>query len=409
MTMTRGPQGVVALTTAVAVAAGAAGWVAATHVTSPTDAAAARTPPSAAPVTVPVQRRELTSQVVTQGSVTYGRATPITLTGTVASGSGEAGTQLVTKTATAGRTLRAGDVLLEINGRPVFVLEGEVPMYRTLTRGSRGDDVRQLRAALGLAAGGALNDTALTAVAALYDRAGYAAAQPTVEQRTQLRALERAVTDTEQAGGQPHRDALDDLAAYRETYGVSVPSGEVVFLPALPIRLTTVTAKPGSAPEGPVATVADPNLVVNATVATEDTELIRTGLPVTLQDSAGVTCAAKLTGIGAAYAVDADDDTAAPAGTPVRIVPGDAAKLTAGTTVKVLIQVGRTGGKVLVVPVAAVFTGADGQARVTVAGDDGATRDVPVTLGLTAGGEVQVTPVGAAVLTEGLRVVVGAT
>lgn len=398
----RSPFRVVAVTTAIAVAAAAGGWVAAGRIRSPADAAAARRAPEASLVTVPVERRLLTSQVVTQGSVTYGRARPITLTGMVAAAGGESGTQLVTKSSAAGRTLREGDVLLEINGRPVFVLKGKVPMYRTLTRSSEGDDVRQLRAALrrllpgrGLSSSGTVNDSMLAAVRALYRDAGYAAVEPTTEQRTQLRELERAVTG---AQGQTLTDAKTDLADFRRTYGVSVPSGEVIFLPQLPVRVTSVSARAGTAPSGAVATVADSALVVNATVATEDAELLKTGLTATLQDDDGGESAATVTAIG-----PAKDD-----GTAIVLKPRNPGRATAltGRSVKVSIEVGRTGGQVLAVPVAAVFTDSDGQARVTVADAAGGRHDVPVEPGLAAGGDVEVTPVGGATLSVADRVVV---
>jgi hypothetical protein len=79
-------------------------------------------------------------------------------------------------------------VLLEVSGRPVFVLTGKVPMYRTLTRGSSGDDVDQLRSALrrlrpgsGLAATGVIKDSVLDAVRAWYTARGYQAQGPTAD------------------------------------------------------------------------------------------------------------------------------------------------------------------------------------------------------------------------------------
>ncbi|GAB7037116.1 MULTISPECIES: efflux RND transporter periplasmic adaptor subunit [Catenuloplanes] len=413
----RRPVRVVALTTAVALAAGAAGWLVATRVKSPADAAADREPPPASLITVPVEKRILTSTVTTRGSVTYGKEQPITLTGTVAAGNGEAGPQLVTKTATAGRTLREGDVLLEVNGRPVFVLKGPVPMYRTLVRGAEGDDVHQLRAALGrlvparwVAATGPLDENALRAVDDFYTAHGYAAAAPTAEQRAQLRLLERAAADAKEAGGQALADARADLAEFRRTYGISVPSGEILFLPQLPIQLTTVTAKAGTAPTGPVGTVADPGLVVNATVSAEDAELLKPGMTATLHGSTGGTLTAKVTGLGAEYATETAEEGEEPAapGIPLQLKPDDAkaAAAFAGQSVQVRITVGDTGGEVLAVPVAAIFTAADGQSRVTVQTGTGQTRDVPVEPGLTADGNVEVRVRDGAELAEGDRVVV---
>ena len=93
---------------------------------------------------------------------------------------------------------------------------------------------------------------------------------------------------------------------------------------------------------------------------------------------------------------------------PVLVVPADQATLSGqeGAPVKVSIVVGSTSDPVLVVPVAAVSTGADGQARVQVERPEGRTENVAVRVGLTALGYVQVSPSGGD-LAEGDRVVVG--
>ena len=295
-------------------------------------------------------------------------------------------------------------------------------MYRTLTRGSTGDDVRQLRAALRrllparrVSASGALNDGALSAVQAWYARRGYQAAGPTAAQRAQLRQLEQALAG---AKGPALADAEAALAAFRKTYGVSIASGEVLFLPRLPARLTTVTVKAGAPASGVIGTVADPNLVVNGTVTPDDAGLLKVGMPATMQHPDGDRFAATLGGMGAAVAPkpetgsgsdksSAQDD--AVAGIPIRLKPKVPAKLApyAGQAFKISITVGGTGKAVLSVPVAAVFTTADGNARVTVQDAAGAVRDVPVSAGLSTGGFVQITPQPAGALRAGDRVVVG--
>ena len=61
----------------------------------------------------------------------------------------------------------------------------------------------------------------------------------------------------------------------------------------------------------------------------------------------------------------------------------------------------------LVVPVAALSSGADGGARVELVGDDGGDPPVDVEPGLSAEGFVAMTPLGDAQLDEGDLVVVG--
>ena len=402
-----GPSRVVAATTAIAVATGAAGWFAGTMVRAPADAAAAHRPPSPSLITVAVQERTLTASVNGQGTIAYGSPQPLTLTGSVASGPGAATAPIVTKAPVAGRTLREGDVLLEAGGRPVFVLTGTVPMYRTVTRGSAGDDVRQLRAALGrllpgrhVARGGALDGPALEAMAAWYVKRGYAITGPSAEQRNQLRTLEAAVKAA------PHdSEAAAELAEFRKSYGTSVPSGEVLFLPHLPVRLAESKVRPGAPAAGEVGTAADPALVINGTVSADDAGLIKVGMRATLSYPGAGPFAATVSALGGRAKAQAD----AVAVVPVRLTPADQSKLTplAGEAVKVSITVGGTGHKVLSVPVAAIFTASDGMARVTVRDPDGRVRDVPVEAGLSTGGYVQITPADKHAVSAGSLVVIG--
>jgi hypothetical protein len=285
--------------------------------------------------------------------------------------------------------------------------------------------MRRLLPGRGLSASGALDDSALNAVGAWYVKRGYQAAGPTAAQRAQLRQLEQAVTTAKGGtaagsgdGAQALAAAESDLAEFRKTYGISIASGEILFLPKLPVRLTTVTVKAGAPASGAIGTVADPALIVNGDVATEDADLIKVGMTATMEHPSGGTFAATLSMMGAAAAAPSDEGAStadAPAtgtpvtGTPIRLRPKDPAKLTpfAGQALKITIKVGGTGHAVLAVPVAAVFTASDGQARVTVQDAAGAVHDVAVEAGLTTGGYVQVTPAPVEALHTTDRVVVG--
>lgn len=187
---------------------GAGGWFAGTQMQSPADAAASRRPPEAGPVTVAVEHRKLTATVIAQGGVEFGAPHGVSLSGSVGSagGSGDAeAAQRVTKLPQAGATLREGSVLMQVNGRPVFVLRGSVPMYRALGPSSSGDDVRQLQSALrrighdpGAVSGNYRQGTA-SAVGRWYQGKGFRAQQPGVADQQQLGDLEAAVTDAQRA------------------------------------------------------------------------------------------------------------------------------------------------------------------------------------------------------------------
>lgn len=442
--------------------AGGVGWAVGANVQSPADAAAARNPPPASLVTSPVERRTLTSTVVTRGTVEFGSPQQLVLAGAVGStesagggaGATTASAQRVTKPPAAGQTLAEGAAVMEVNGRPVFVLTGAVPMYRTIGPGREGKDVEQLQKALermgfkpGKADGKFSVDTA-TAVRKWYQSKGYAAQEPSVTEKQQLHALEQAAQSATMAqldakaaagaaGGDPTLQlklkyanqnlatAKNDLADYQRQLGTTVPAGEVIFLPALPVRMTEVTAQTGQNVEGKVGTVTSSTMVIQANATKDDVDLLKEGMKADIETADGKTAKATVTALREKARLDKGDkpqgdssnqpvpggnppDTAAGGAIPLLVAPDDPAAWgsEAGGTVKVSIVVGSTSDKVLVVPVAAVTTGADGQSRLQVE-REGGTVDVGVKVGLAALGHVEVSPLPGGTLSEGDRVVVG--
>ncbi|GAA2274004.1 hypothetical protein GCM10010415_46660 [Streptomyces atrovirens] len=467
---------------------GAGGWFAGSRMQSPADAAASHRPPEAGPVTVAVERRSLTASVVAQGSVEFASPQSVTLAGPVGSpdsGSGEAGAgdgvaQRITKAPAAGAEVKEGDVLMQVSGRPVLVLRGTVPMYRTLGPGASGDDVEQLQRALTRlgfdsgSANGTYGQSDAAAVSRWYESKGYRAVEPTVADKQQLGTLEAAVTTAQQAllaarnpgggsggtagsgepgggsgesgsgSGEPGggsgdgsgtggdaaelelksaRQQLDAantaLSAFRAGYGTKVPAGEVVFLSELPARLDKVSVKTGDTPSGPVATVTSSKVVVRAVVPAGDAELLHKGMRARVETTDGTTADGEVVALGDDVPKDdpagagkqqgtsdgGSDGSSAPV--PVQIsVPAGTLAENAAESAKVTIEVGSSEGEVLTVPLAALHTSADGKARVRVV-RGGEVVDVVVEAGLSADGQVEVTPSSGAALAPGDQVVVG--
>ncbi|MEU4099002.1 Tat pathway signal protein, partial [Streptomyces sp. NPDC026673] len=220
------------------------------------------------------------------------------------------------------------------------------------------------------------------------------------------------------------------LSAFTTTYGTKVPAGEVVFLPDLPVRVDKVKVGLGDAPDGEVATVTSSDVVVRAVVPGADGSALREGMVARIETPDGTRVRGVITKVGGTGKDSGTDHDADGKGTdgeddgfesdggaelgsdpsaPVQLVisvpnPG-ALKNQSGGTAKVTIEVGASKGAVLVVPVAAVHTSADGKARVRV-DRDGKVVNVPVTVGLSAAGQVEVTADGGS-LDEGDQVVVG--
>ncbi|MFF0863609.1 peptidoglycan-binding protein [Nonomuraea sp. NPDC003560] len=194
----RTPRGKLLLVLVVVLAVAGTGWGVGTRLRSPADEAAARRPPVPSLVTVEVERRRLVATVVVSGTLEYGSPRAVSLAGVVGgmAGGGEA-VQRATRAPRRGKLVE-GAVLMEVNGRPVFVFAGRVPMHRGIVPGAEGDDVRQLQKALRrlghrVPVTGVFDQATVAAVSRFYARRGYEAQQPTLELRQRRDELARSV------------------------------------------------------------------------------------------------------------------------------------------------------------------------------------------------------------------------
>src|SRR3712207_2505226 len=122
------------------------GWIGGSQIRPPAQVAADTAPPRPSAITIPVARRELSADVIVRGTVRYGAPQAVVLaTSRLKQGNAS---DLVTRAPRPRATLTAADVAMEVDGRPVFVLRGSVPMHRDLGPGTRGTDVLQLERAL---------------------------------------------------------------------------------------------------------------------------------------------------------------------------------------------------------------------------------------------------------------------
>lgn len=159
-----------------AVALSAAAAAAGANISSPAREAAFAAPPPATILLADAQHRVLEQVAVLPGVVRGEDQVTIGISDVATEG---AGAPVVTAVpAAVDQELAEGDVAVELNGRPVIVLQGALPGYRDLRPGAKGPDVLQLNAALhrlgllteiddeyGAATG--------TAVAVMFDRRGY--------------------------------------------------------------------------------------------------------------------------------------------------------------------------------------------------------------------------------------------
>lgn len=188
---------VIWLIAVVAVLSLASGVLLSRFIQSPGDAAAKAQPPAAGLITVPVENRVIANDVTMRADILYDEAVDVSIeTGEIS------GAAVVTgKVPEVGTELTAASILLEIAGRPVIALPGDLPAYRSLRVGVSGPDVLQLKqalASLGLEPGDVASDNydARTAAAVdkLYVMAGYPSPAPSPESQDALTGARSALT-----------------------------------------------------------------------------------------------------------------------------------------------------------------------------------------------------------------------
>jgi len=215
------------------------GWLAGTLIQSPAEAAARTAPPTPSPILVPVEKRLLTTDIVTRGVGRYGLPQAVSLAPSTAKGA----TAIITTLPTPGTQINEGDRLLTASERPVFVLQGTTPVYRDLHPGLTGTDVRQFEESLqrlGFDPGmvdGLFDDQTSAAVVAWYGAAGWQPMAPGPAQTAALQALEA------------------NLAAARDAQSSAEESAA-----AAPLLVEAIRAKAEQANKVAAAAVADQTL-----------------------------------------------------------------------------------------------------------------------------------------------------
>ena len=171
-------------------------WFVGQGIRSPAQIAAETAAPDPSAITVPVEKRVLSSEVIVRGTVRYGSPQPVVLAASnVKAGSGTgSGSDIVTTRPRRGSKFSEGSTVMSVSGRPVFVLRGAMASHRDMGPGSRGPDVRQLERSLvrqGFSPGqvdGRYDGATANAVATWYEKGGWEPFGATDVQLDQLRA-----------------------------------------------------------------------------------------------------------------------------------------------------------------------------------------------------------------------------
>ena len=181
---------------AMAIAVGAGGYLLGRQLQSPEDARSEVAAPEPSLIAVPVEALALSNDVVVRGDAQYEGAVDLVLDAALGDGTSRVVTGRVPE---VDSIVEEGDVLIEVSGRPVFVLEGALPAFREFKPGVEGDDVLQLEQALARLGfltvepdrlyGAATED----AIAAMYEAVGYEARAASATEEAALKTAEESV------------------------------------------------------------------------------------------------------------------------------------------------------------------------------------------------------------------------
>lgn len=157
----------------------AGGWALASAFRSPAQIAADAAPPTPSRITATVTKGSLSERINMSGNVQAAHQDEVAITPS-------ASDPVVTLSPLEkGDSVAAGEVALEINTKPVFLMPGSFPFFRDLTPGDSGRDVTQLQKGLRSAGftvtvDGQFGPSTASALRALYRRADYSVPTTTV-------------------------------------------------------------------------------------------------------------------------------------------------------------------------------------------------------------------------------------
>ncbi len=423
-------------------------WIAGANIQSPAEAAARTAAPSPSPILVPVELRVLSTNIVTRGSARYGFPQTISLVPSLL----KTNPSIVTTLPERGKQFEEGDVLLTSSGRPVFILEGEIPVFRDLNLGTKGQDVKQLEQALerlGFTLGtidGIYDIQTAEAIAKWYASTGFEAYGPSKQELDNLKALEESVQFalndkrlTEEELGlaklkvQTAQAKVDELKKNVTTFekleamvqlqtalnlqtasernfqietaheknlivefenlrlkiGIHLPADEFVFLASLPLRIEKLLVTAGESAAGNVLEVTNNQLSIDATLPLEEAPLVRIGMPVRIDEP---TLGIKAIGIVERIAEGPGTDGADGFHVYFETKVTESSNTLEGFSLRLTLPIESTGGEVLAVPISALSLAADGSSRIQV-NRDGVLYDLVVQPGLAADGYVELSSV----------------
>lgn len=313
--------------------------------------------------TQPVTRGDLSSGFKADGTLGFAKERKLNAVG---AGAGGAGSATLTWVAPSGSSVERDGKLYEVNGKPVRLMYGTTPMYRSLKSGDKGEDVKQLKQnlqALGFGTGLDTSDGTFTA--------GTATAVKRWQKSHKVKETGEVAKDEIAFASGPQRIQKNDMAV-----GDEAAAGK------------------------PVMTLTGTERMVRLQLDVAKAGKVKTGDPVTVSLPGGGTVQGKISSIGAT--ANGDDPSSGGGGgggggggdqkpkVNVEIALDNPAQATGPDQSPVSVSLtGEVRKGVLSVPVNSLLALAEGGFGVQVV-EDGKVREVKVELGMFGKGRVEV-------------------
>jgi peptidoglycan hydrolase-like protein with peptidoglycan-binding domain len=304
------------------------------------------------PATAPVTKATLTQTEQVSGKLGYGATTELSVA-TASGGGGATGT--ITWLPDPGSVVERGKPVYKVDDKPVPLIYGTLPLYRTLTADVTGSDVKELEQNLA-----ALGYTGFT----VDDKYTDATATAVKKWQADLGLTKTGTIEPKQ---------------------VALAGGA--------IRVVSLKARPGSAAGGEVLTYAATTRVVTIALDVALQDLVKVGIPVTVTLPSGKVVNGTVQSIGTVATAGKDATT-------IDVVVTLTDQNALGTLDNAPVNATLVSGQakdVLTVPVDALVALAEGGYGVQVV-EGSNTRYVRVKTGMFAGGRVEITGEG---ITEG--------
>lgn len=358
----------------------ATGLAAARLIESPGQLAERSAAPAASLITGVARMRVLSDDIVLPGVVRADRTVAVTASAPYAA------VVVTTMPVRVGARVRPGQVIAQIDGRPVVLLRGRFPAYRDLHEGDFGPDVAQLRTALirlGYAdydPSGFFGPSTALALQLLYEHLGYSVPE--------------------------YRPQVRKSVKHRPRPAPYLPMSEVSYIPAASALVVSVAAREGAQVTAGhvVLRLAVGRPYVTGMLTSQQAAQVRARIAARIA-LPGSTVAGVLARISAIPAYAAGQAEYPIVVTSARSLPQRAI----GGTVRLTLLAPVTRLRVLTVPLTAIFSAPPPGKLVfvVVAAVNGRRTRVPVLTGPAAGGFVAVSPAAPGALRPGDRVLIG--